>query len=83
MSRFKDGRWFAKQISGEGWFMESDAHSFYTRSAHCVCCAYVEAIEKYGGDCDLRGLSGYTCYPFLAVVVRNSRRGDSLPHDDE
>lgn len=71
-------RWQAKDIGSDYWYVESDGKALNIR-AHCKCCALTEAIEKHGGDCDLRGLSGYgACYQFLGVLVRRAREGEDI-----
>lgn len=69
-------RWYG---SNRGWcyYLESDdgkISDIQDSSAHCLACALAEAISRYGGDCDLRGLHVHgICYQWLAVTVRQSR----------
>lgn len=70
-------RWRAIDIGG-AIACESTSKTEYSKSAHCKACALADVITKYGGDADLRGLHVYgPCYQFLAVIVRQSRRGVS------
>lgn len=73
ISTNRDLRWRAIDI-GTAFYMESPARNEQVKGVHCAACAYVEVINNYGGDADLRGLFRYgRCYQFLAVLVRQER----------
>lgn len=76
-------RWRAREI-GDYWHVDNADHALNIR-AHCVCCAYMEAIQEHGGDVDLRGLSRYgICYELLVVAVRATRLepNQAVPHEE-
>jgi len=70
-------KWWAIDI-GSGFIVErEDGKQEQVIGAHCKACALAKIVSKNPeADVDLRGLHRYgSCYQFLAVMVRQRRRG--------
>lgn len=53
---------------------DNGERTVYINGEHCLACALVSLLIKYGGDVDLRGRSKYgACYGMLAMTVRANR----------
>ena len=66
--------WHIKPISDWELYAEDGYRAEHITGSHCLCCAYTELVQEYGGNVDLRGLHRYgSCFQFLSVIVRQER----------